>query len=222
MAAHLPMPHKMVARSPICNMRVTFSCPDVESYLENPKSFLPVEPVCCNDSTHRPFWNTSWERGLLPDHVHSIDIPIFNAYCKKCHETISYWPEFILPYEREPVETFEQVLIQYLQGISISAIAARIGYDPRTISRWIKLILSQAQTLVDQVVRRILSILKTETILPLTLAGEAPKLLLTWLRRCAKMSDYTQKDRLIGVCNLLDQGDRDLCGAPLGKAKSPP
>jgi hypothetical protein len=201
-------------------MRVTFSCTDVESYLKDPKSYLPVKPGCCNDPSHRPYWNTTWERGYLTDHVHSIDIPISNAYCEKCHETISYWPEFVLPYEREPLETFEWVLVEYLKGTSISEIAAQIGYDPRTVSRWIKLILSQAQTLVDQVIRRILSILKTETILPLTLAGKAPRLLLTWLRRCAEMSGFTHLNRLIGLCNLLGQGDWDLWGAPLGKAKS--
>jgi hypothetical protein len=35
------MPHKMVARSPHCKMRITIYCPDVQGFLENPKGFLP-------------------------------------------------------------------------------------------------------------------------------------------------------------------------------------
>lgn len=214
------MPDNMAARSPTCILRVTFFVPDVESYLENPKSFLPLKPDCSNNPTHKPWWNTSWDRGLLPDHVHSIDIPIFNAYCKICHETISYWPEFVLPYEREPLETFEWVLVEYLEGASISDIATRIGYNPRTVSRWIKLILSQAQELVDRVIRRILRIIGTETILPLTLHGKSAKLLLTWLQRYTELTDFARLNRLIGLCNWLGKGDWDLWGAPLGKAKS--
>lgn len=37
------------------------------------------------------------------------------------------------------METHEQVVIEHLQGISISESAARIGYDPRTVSRWLRL-----------------------------------------------------------------------------------
>jgi DNA-binding transcriptional ArsR family regulator len=43
------------------------------------------------------------------------------------------------------LETLEQVVIDYLQGVSISKLAAGIGYDPRTVSRWLKRILSQAE-----------------------------------------------------------------------------
>lgn len=200
-------------------MRIPFYCPNVQRYLENAKSFLPVKPGCCNNPQHRPYWNTSWVRGLLVDHVHTVEIPIFNAYCEQCHETISYWPEFVLPYECEPLETFEQVVIEYLQGVSISKIASEIGYDPRTVSRWLKLIFSQAHVLGDLVIRRILIITGTE-ILPLTMAGEYIRLLLAWLHSYAGWIDFTRLYRLMGLCNLLGRGDWDLWGAPLGKAKS--
>jgi hypothetical protein len=83
-----------------------------------------------------------------------------------------------LPYQREPLETHEQVVIEHLQGISIRESAARIGYDPRTVSRWIKLTFNQAPALVGQVVRRILILIGTE-VLPLSpaVAGEATMLL---------------------------------------------
>lgn len=59
----------------------------------------------------------------------------FHAYCEECHETISYWPEFVLPYQREALETHEWVLIASIQGMSFVENGARIGYDPRTVSR---------------------------------------------------------------------------------------
>lgn len=216
-----PYAHKMVARSRHCKMRITIFCSDVQSYLENPESFLPDKPVCLNNPEHMPYWNTSWERGLLLDHVHATEILLFNAYCEECHETISYWPEFVLPYQREPLETHEQVVIEHLQGISISESAARIGYDPRTVSRWIKLTFTQAPVLAGQVVRRILSLIGTE-ILPLTpaVATEATRLLLAWLRSYAGWISFPRLHRLMGLCNLLGKGDWDLWGAPLGKARS--
>jgi hypothetical protein len=155
------------------------------------------------------------------DHVHATWIPIFNAYCEECHETISYWPEFALPYQREPVETYEQVVVENLQGISISECAARIGYDQRTVSRWIKLIFRQSLELIDLVVRRILNLIGTG-ILPLssTIAREATALLLAWLRKLAEMTRFPSLNRLMAICNLIGKGDWDLWGAPLGKAKS--
>jgi hypothetical protein len=148
-------------------------------------------------------------------------IPIFNAYCEECHETISYWPEFALPYQREPVETIEQAVVENLQGVSIRESAARIGYDPRTVSRWIRLIFRQSLDLIDQVVRRTLGLIGTG-ILPLSsaIAREATSILLAWLRKLAEMTRFPRLDRLMALCNLIGRGDWDLWGAPLGNAKS--
>lgn len=203
-------------------MRITISCPDVQSYLDNPESFLPDKPVCLNNPDHRPYWNTRWERGLHLDHVHTTEIPLFNAYCEECHETISYWPEFVLPYQREPLETHEQVVIEHLQGISISESAARIGYDPRTVSRWIKLTLTQALALVGQVVRRILSLIGTE-ILPLTPAvasrsHKAPACLVTRACRIDRLSSPAPAD---GPLQPDWQGRLGPVGRPSGESQIP-
>ena len=202
-------------------MRIPISCPDVQSYIENPKTFLPDRPVCLNNPSHRPNWHASWDRGLCLDHVNATGIWLFNAYCKECHETISYWPEFVLPYEREPLETHEQVVIEHLQGVSLKASAERIGYDSRTLSRWLKLILTQAWVLTDVAIPRMLSVLGQE-ILPLTpgVAREAARLLLAWLRSYAGWISFSRLHRLMGLCNLIGSGDWDLWGAPLGNAKS--
>ena len=69
-------------------------------------------------------------REFCPDHVYITKIRLFNDYCEECHETISYWPEFVLPYRREPLETHEQVVVEHLQGMSLRESAAKIGYDP--------------------------------------------------------------------------------------------
>ena len=95
---------------------------------------------------------------MCQDHVNATKVTLFNAYCKKCHETISYWPEFVLPYQREPLETHEQVVVEHLQGISLRESAAKIGYDPRTVSRWLKLTLAQALELIYDAIQRILSV----------------------------------------------------------------
>lgn len=202
-------------------MRITINCPDVHSYIENPESYLPSVPECLNNHAHRPTWNTHWKRGLILDHVHITEIPIFNAYCETCHETISYWPIFVLPYRREPVETIEGVLVEYLEGSSIREIADEIGYDPRTVSRWVKLALNQSLTVFDQVVRRILYMIGNE-LLPLsfTTAKDAATLLLAWLRRLAEWMSYPYLKRLMGLCNLMSKGDWDLWGAPLGRVRS--
>lgn len=190
-------------------------------YIENPKNFLPDRPVCSNDPSHKPYWNASWNRELCLDHVNTIKITIFNAYCKKCHETISYWPEFVLPYQREPLETHEQVVVEHLQGNSLRASAAKVGYDARTLSRWIRLIFAQALNLIDKTIRRILSVVG-QGILPLTteVAMEATRLLLAWLRNYAGWISFPRLNRLMGLCNLLGKGDWNLWGAPLGNAKS--
>jgi len=202
-------------------MRIPFHCADKQQYLNDPKSFIPKEAACVNNPDHRPWWNTSWKKLMFLDHVHATWIPIFNAYCAECRETISYWPDFALPYQREPVETYEQVVVDNLQGISISECAAGIGYDQRTVSRWIKLIFRQSLELIGLVVRRILNLIGTE-ILPLssTVAREATILLLAWLRKLAEMTHFPCLNRLIAICNLIGKGDWDLWGAPLGKAKS--
>jgi hypothetical protein len=202
-------------------MRVTVFCPSIQKYLKNPRAYLPTIPACFNNPAHRPWWNTSWKKRVHLDHVHATWIPIFNAYCEECHETISYWPDFVLPYQREPVETYEQVVVENLQGVSISECAARIGYDPRTVSRWIKLIFRQSLELIDLVVRRILNLIGTN-ILPLssTIVREATALLLAWLRKLAEMTHFSHLNRLMGFLNLIGKGDWDLWGAPLGKARS--
>lgn len=202
-------------------MRITIPCPCVQSYIKNPKDFLPAKPACLNDPSHRPYWNDSWDRDLCLDHVFATKITILNAYCKQCHETISYWPEFVLPYQREPLETHEHVVIEHLQGISFRESAAKIGYDPRTLFRWVKLILAQALILINAAIRRILNVLDQE-ILPLTaiVAKEATRLLLAWLRNYAGWTSFPRLNRLMGLCNLLGKGDWDLWGAPLGKARS--
>jgi len=146
---------------------------------------------------------------------------MFNAYCEKCRETISYWPEFLLPYQREPLETHEQVVVEHLQGISLRESANRIGYDPRTLSRWLKLILFQALELVDKVIQRILRLGSQENLpLTATAAMEAANLLLAWVRSYAGLIGFTRLHRLMGLCNMLGKGDWDLWGGPLGNAKS--
>jgi len=202
-------------------MRITISCANYKRYQENPKYFLPKQPKCLNNSSHKPYWNNYWERSFLPDHVHEVSLEIAQAYCKECHETISYWPEFVLPYQREALETHEFVVIEHLQGMSFREIGAKIGYDPRTISRWINLTLEQGVQLWGEVIGCILSVIGHENLPVVSRADwRITQLLLAWLRRYAEWIRFPRLHRLIGLCNLLGEGKWDLWGAPLGKAKS--
>lgn len=202
-------------------MRIPIPCPDVQSYIEIPENFLPEKPVCLNNPSHKVHWHASWNRELCLDHVNAIQITLYNAYCEECHETISYWPEFVLPYQREVLETHEQVVVEHLEGVSLKSIAGKIGYDPRTISRWLKRILVQSFLFFDQVIPSILQSVGPE-ILPLlpSSAKETVRLLLAWLHRFAAWISFSRLNRLMGLGNLLGQGNWDLWGAPLGKAKS--
>jgi hypothetical protein len=183
-------------------MRITIPCEDYKRYQENPKDFLPERPKCLNNPCHKPYWNSLWERGFLPDHVHEVKLEIIQAYCKECHETISYWPEFVL-------------------GKSFKEIGASISYDPRTISRWVNLTLNQSVQLWGEVIGRILRVIGHES-LPIVsrVDWRVTQLLLAWLRRYAKWVSFPRLCRLMGLCNLLSEGSWDLWGAPLGKAKS--
>ena len=113
------------------------------------------------------------------------------------------------------------VVVEHLQGISLRESAMRIGYDPRTLSRWLKIILAQVSMLVDPVLRRLLIVMGQE-LLPLTAttAKEAVLLLLAWFRNYAELMGFPRLHRLIGLCNMTGRGDWDLWGAPLGNAKS--
>ena len=155
---------------------------------------------------------------MLSDHVRAGNIPVYRSYCEPCHGTISYWPMFVLPYQREPLETLEGALVEHLGGSSTREIADETGYDPRTVSRWIKLTLNQSLDIFYQVIRRILLLIGTE-ILPLSFASakEAAQLLLVWLHKLAKKMGYPYMNRLMGLCNLIGKGDWDLWGARLGK-----
>jgi len=126
----------------------------------------------------------------------------------------------VLPYQREPLDTIEQVVIENLAGNSIRDSAARINYDPRTVSRWIRLTFAQALIIVFQAIRRILKLMPT--ILPLMASGvdNAPRLLFAWLRQFAGWIGYPHLNRLMGLCNLIGRGDWDLWGALLGRARS--
>jgi transposase len=202
-------------------MRITIPCEDYKRYKEIPKSFLPERPKCLNNQNHKPYWNNHWERGFLPDHVHEVKLEIFQAYCKECRETISYWPEFVLPYQREALETHESVLVEHLQGKSFKEIGTKIGYSPRTVSRWVSLTLEQASQLWSDVIGRILQAIGNE-VLSVTATSDwrITQLLLAWLRRFADWIHFPRLYRLMGLCNLFSEGWWDLWGAPLGNAKS--
>lgn len=202
-------------------MRIPIICPDINSYLECPENFLPKEVKCLRDSSHKPHKHTGWLRlVVLPDHVTQVIIPMFRWYCPQCNESISIWPEFILPYQQEMTETHEQVVVEYLNGTSISDTAGDIGYEPRTVSRWIKRILSQALVMAPKVIPRILQYLACE-LLPLcsTIAFEAAKELFSWLYQYAKFIEFPRIFRLMGLCNMLGQGYLIIWGGDIGRCR---
>ncbi|MHB1420503.1 MAG: helix-turn-helix domain-containing protein [Bacillota bacterium] len=96
---------------------------------------------------------------------------MFRGYCKDCKETISFWPEFVMPYQREPLETHESVVLNYLAGKSFVKTASEIGYDPRTVARWVMRIIKQSVSLGPKIIARVLKEL-ANSILPLLPVGQ--------------------------------------------------
>ena len=205
------------------NMRLPVSCSDFKSFLDNPQKFLPEKVPCLNNPDHNPCWHTGWERKFNPDHVHQEVFPMFRGYCKECRETISFWPEFILPYQPEPVETHESAVIDHLAGKSFVEIAGEIAYNPRTIARWVRRIIAQDLWLGPKIIALILKEL-AHSLLPILPTGLCllVQITLAWLREFAKWVGFPRVNRLIGLANLLGQGQWDLWGGELGNAKPRP
>lgn len=201
-------------------MRIPIYCSDINSYLENPKFFLPKEIQCLRDPDHKLHWHTCWWRFVILDHVNKVPIPMFRLYCLDCKETISIWPEFILPYQPELIGTHERVLVENLEGKPVKEIAEEIGYDPRSISRWIKRALNQALFIAPRVIPKLIKYLACE-LLPLssTLATEVVKELLAWLYRYAKLIEFPRLYRLMGLCNMLKNGELIIWGGAIGRCR---
>lgn len=148
---------------------------------------------------------------------------MFRGYCKECKETISCWPEFVFPYQRKPLETHESAVVDHLAGKSFVETARQIGYDPRTIARWVMRIIAQAFGIDPKVIAWILKDLPNST-LPVVPTAQLilVKVVLAWLREFAEWAGFTRFNRLIGLANLLGQGRWNIWGAPIGKAKPRP
>jgi len=204
---------------PPVKMRISFPCPDFKSYIENPKDFLPEKVVCLNNPDHNCHWGSGWIRELIVDHVYEEVIPMFRGYCKDCKETISFWPEFILPYQREPLETYESAVVDNLVGKSYVETARENGYDPRTIARWVTRIVNQALSLGPKIIAKILKHLPNCTLPLVPVDFMLLRVVMAWLRQFAQWSNFPRINRLIGLANLLGQGQWDLWGGELGNAK---
>ncbi len=145
---------------------------------------------------------------------------MFRWYCPACRESTSIWPEFVLPYQREPVETHEQAVVDRLAGESYASTAKKLGSDPAVIARWVKRIIRQAADLAPAVVRRLLKDMPNAN-LPLdpSSALDAVLLMLLWLRAWAEAAAFPRTNRLIGLCNVLSGGAWPVWGAPLGRGQ---
>ena len=201
-------------------MRISICCPDINRYLENPKEFLPKELICSRNPAHKPHWHTGWWRFVTLDHINKITIPMFRGYCTQCKESISIWPEFILPHQPELLDTHESVVVENLNGKPIKEIAEELGYDPRSISRWIKRALNQALFIAPRIIPRLMQYLACE-LLPFSsvLTSEVVKELLAWLYRYAELTQFPRLFRLMGLCNVLRKGDLILWGGAIGRCR---
>jgi len=202
-------------------MRISILCSDFNRYLECPEEFLPKEVRCVRDPSHKPHKHTGWSRfSLTPDHVTQKLIRLFRWFCPECKESISIWPEFILPYQPELVETHEQAVVEHLNGTSITDTADVIGYNPRTVSRWIKRIMNQALLMAPRIIPQLLQFLACE-LLPLssTIAFKATQELLSWLYRYAQFIEFPRLYRLMGLCNVLGQGRLIIWGGAIGRCR---
>lgn len=201
-------------------MRIPVICPDINSYLECPEKFLPQEVHCPRNPDHKPHKHTGWKRLILPDHVNKLPIPMFRWYCPECKESISIWPEFVLPYQPELIETHEQAVVDYLGGSSFKNTANEIGYDHRTVSRWIKRIFNQSLFMSPRVIPLLLHYFTCELVPLCSVAAfEVVTELLVWLYRYAEFIKFPRLNRLMGLCNVLGQGCWIIWGGAIGRCR---
>ncbi|MHB1128315.1 MAG: helix-turn-helix domain-containing protein [Bacillota bacterium] len=121
------------------------------------------------------------------------------------------------------METHESAVVDHLAGKSFAETARNIGYDPRTVARWVMRIIEQAVSLGPKIIARVLKELANST-LPLLPAGNRENLevALAWLREFTGLINFNRINRLIGLANLLGQGQWNLWGGELGSAKPRP
>lgn len=202
-------------KPPKTNLRIPVVCSDLKAYVENPRQFLPEKLCCPRNPAHKPCWHGDWERNITEDNVYSELIKLFRAYCRDCKETISFWPEFVIPYQQQVVEIQESALVAVLSGTSINETSRRIGYDPRTVSRWTNRLILQSVALLNVLIPEFLSYLPYSS-LPMysPKPAGAALLFLTWLRNLARELSFSRTHRLIGLCNVLSKGRVSLWGAP--------
>lgn len=200
-------------------MRIPIFCPDIKEYLESPKKYLPHNFTCPRDPSHRIQWHSGWCRGLVINHI-IYPLNMFRKYCIDCGESISFWPEFVLPHQPEIAETHEKAVVDSINGQSFTSIADEINYDPRTISRWVNRILTQAIFLAPRAITRMLKDIACEMLTHFSaIAFEMAKLLLAWLYKYAQAINFPRFYRLIGLCNVLGEGFWIIWGGAIGRCK---
>jgi len=145
---------------------------------------------------------------------------MFRWFCIDCNESISLWPEFAVPYQPEPVETHEKAAVDYLNGVPIKDIATAIGYDPRTVSRWVHRIVDQAYLIHGFICPMVQQ--SAGELLPhyATSAFNAAKNLLASLRQHAEIIKFERVHHLMGLCNNLSKGRYIIWGGAIGRCRS--
>jgi len=201
-------------------MRITFPCSDFKGYLENPIIFLPEKVNCVRNPAHCTHRNGHWKRQIAVDYVSTTTMSLYRFYCIDCGESISLWPEFVLPYQREPVETHEQVLVKYVAGKTFTEMAEKMGYDARSIARWVRRMLQQTLFLAPHIIPEMMKAI-TGALLPLGIGSALSVVtqVLAWLHQYAQFIGFTRFSRLIGLANLLRQGRWIIWGGEVGRCR---
>jgi hypothetical protein len=201
-------------------MRISIICPDFKIYLEHPEEFLPEKVMCLRDPSHHPHRHTTWKRFLVVDHNRKVTIPMYRWYCPECKESISIWPEFVLPYQSEVAETHEQAVVEHLAGRSFTDTANDLGYDPRTVARWVKRVLTQAFCLAPRLAKLLLDKIPDKfNFFSSVTAFEITQKLLAWLRKYAELISFSRFYRLIGLGNILGKGRFIIWGGAVGRCR---
>lgn len=201
-------------------MRITFPCSDIKGYLEDPNSFLPENVVCIRNETHRTQKHGHWVRELVIDHAMTTSVKLYRWYCRECGESISFWPEFVLPYQPEPVDTHEDSLVQHLSGKSYTEVADQIGYDKRAVARWVQRLIGQALLIAPRLIPEIMKAIAS-ALLPQGVGGTLSIVtqLLAWLHQYAQIIEDSLSSRLLGLANRLRRGRLIIWGGEVGRCQ---
>ena len=125
---------------------VSFNC-DVKSYAEHWQQLRPEPPASCpfDGCDSRMYRNGSYPRSVIDYDGTPWDIGVFRFLCSDCRRTVSYLPDFCVPYKQFSVDVIGAVLgAVLLLNLAARAVAAtdsiynKASFSVYCVHNWVR------------------------------------------------------------------------------------